>query len=534
LTARKKKEFALVTSRRLAARQAKLAMCLAGVVGLSNLVGCSGVGSTTDLNKGFLDPTAVGRYQKEPLVVPILSSLDRNVDVPVEQFRGATDVRPEDLESSGNDYTIGRNDLISVSITDLVAPNVETVRTARVTETGMISLPLVGQIKATGLTEAQLQDSITKAYRDANLIQNAQVSVAVTEARARTFSIRGSVGAPGQYAILQSDFRLMDAIVLGRDITAQGIDYIYIIRPLKSEQAGKTPETRPATPTNPSEDVLTPHSQGASARPVILAQASPTTGAAAPMTDDDQKFITVEGKQVEVTPQPRVAAQSTKPANTPAVAAPSAPAAAVPPAPAPVQAKPAAAPTARPTVAPVAQPITAPVAQPFAFNDPVAEGKYRVIRVPYEGFNNGDLRYNVVIKPYDMIVVPQPVIGEYYMGGHVARVGVYSLTARKITLKEAVVSAGMFDAIALPARTDVVRRVGGDKEIFVSVDLDKVFAGEQPEVFLKPNDVVMVGTSWWAPFVAAVRGGFRTTYGFGFLYDRNFWDENTQSSNFDF
>jgi len=72
-----------------------------------------------------------------------------------------------------------------------------------------------------------------------------------------------------------------------------------------------------------------------------------------------------------------------------------------------------------------------------------------------------------------------------------------------------------------------VRRIKGqDKEIFASVDLAKIFAGEEPDVYLKPDDQVMVGTIIWAPFVAAIRNGFRITYGFGFLYDRNFWEEN--------
>ena len=47
-------------------------------------------------------------------------------------------------------------------------------------------------------------------------------------------------------------------------------------------------------------------------------------------------------------------------------------------------------------------------------------------------------------------------------------------------------------------------------------------AGYQPDIFLKPNDEIIVGTNILAPFIAAVRGGFRITYGFGFLYDRNF------------
>ena len=36
----------------------------------------------------------------------------------------------------------------------------------------------------------------------------------------------------------------------------------------------------------------------------------------------------------------------------------------------------------------------------------------------------------------------------------------------------------------------------------------------------------MVGTAFWAPFLAAVRNGFRITYGFGFLYDRNYYDDD--------
>ena len=39
--------------------------------------------------------------------------------------------------------------------------------------------------------------------------------------------------------------------------------------------------------------------------------------------------------------------------------------------------------------------------------DPVAEGKTRVIRIPYEALRNGDLRYNIVVKPYDLIIVPR-------------------------------------------------------------------------------------------------------------------------------
>ncbi len=493
-------------------RKRRAASLISACVGLVLLSGCTGGGSdstTFSPSKGWLDPTAVGRFQKGSLVVPILATLDKSIDVGDDQFANATDVRAEDLQPNTNDYTIGRNDLIGVSITDLVAPNVETVRTTRVSEGGMVSLPLLEPIKAAGLTEAQMERAIAKAYKDANLIQNANVSVSVTEARARSFSILGAISQPGQYAILNSEFRLLDALVLARDVTSPvGIEYAYIIRQLNPGGADQPKPTTvpsaqpPAVQPGGANDVLTPQSAVAVPAPKMLQ----TTGMS---TDGNDRFISVDGKQVKVTPGAVAEAPASDVTATPVTL----PVAAVP------------------TTAPLGTAVVAEPVQPgqvFEFRDPVSEGKIRVIRVPFDRLRAGDFRYNVVIKPYDMVYVPQPSIGEYYMGGHVARVGVYSLTARKITLKQAIVSAGMFDPLAIPSRTDVIRRVGNDKEVFVTVDLDKVFGGSQPDIYLKPNDLVQVGTNWAAPFLASLRGAFRMTYGFGFLYDRNFASLNDQ------
>ena len=494
-------------------KKRRVGQVLAACVGIVVLSGCTGGGSdstTFSPSKGWLDPTAVGHFQKQSLVVPILSSLDKSIDVGDDQFANATDVRAEDLQPSTNDYSIGRNDLISVSITDLVAPNVETVRTTRVSEGGMVSLPLLEPIKAAGLTEAQMERAIAKAYKDANLIQNANVSVSVTEARARSFSILGAVSQSGQYAILNSEFRLLDALVLARDVTSPiGIEYVYVIRQLHPGGADQ-PKTAVPTTQPPvvqpggANDVLTPRSAVAAPAPKMLQ----TTGMS---TDGNERFITVDGKQVKVTPGAAAEAPATAEV-------------AIPPAP-PALIEVGAVPTTGPAMmAVMSEPVGS--GQVFEFRDPVSEGKIRVIRVPFEKLRAGDFRYNVIIKPYDLVYVPQPGIGEYYMGGHVTRIGVYSLTARKITLKQALVSAGEFDALAIPSRTDVIRRLSNDKEVFVTVDLDKVFNGSQPDIFLKPNDVVRVGTNWAAPFLNAVRGAFRFTYGYGFLYDRNFASPN--------
>jgi 5-formyltetrahydrofolate cyclo-ligase len=79
----------------------------------------------------------------------------------------------------------------------------------------------------------------------------------------------------------------------------------------------------------------------------------------------------------------------------------------------------------------------------------------------------------------------------------------------------------------VPWRTQVIRRIQGeDKQIFATVDLTKIFNGEEPDLYLKKDDKVIVGTQFWAPFLAALRNGFRITYGFGFLYDRNYYDDD--------
>jgi polysaccharide export outer membrane protein len=465
---------------------------------------------TGDLTKGFFDPAEVGRYKKDPLLMPILNSLDTGIEEPNEEFTQAVDVQQTDLVASSTDYVIGRNDLVNVSITDLVGPGIETVKTARVSESGKLSLPLIGQIQAEGLTESQLEQSIIEAYRRNNIIQNAQVSVTVAEARARTFSVLGAVARPGQYQILQSDFRILDALVLAGDVTSIGIDYLYVVRRedyLRGQTgtgAGTgTNATNPAA-TQPT-DILAPRSDAGSHhyRKSMLLQTSGTgTGAAAstpPATGatgtGDGRYIIVDGKPVLVGNQ----GTSTNAAGATDNLAPAG------------------------TTPPAAATGAAPTTQgSFQFSNPMGEGNVRIIRVPLTELKNGELKYNIVVRPQDLIMVPFAPQGEYYMDGHVNRTGVYSLTARKIDLMQAMASAGGFDQLGVPARTEIIRRIGKDKKVYTTINLDKVFAGQQPDIYLKPNDVVRVGTTALSPFIAAVRNGFRITYGFGFLYDRNY------------
>ena len=467
--------------------------CLA-LAGLGSLSGC----------KGFLDQTQIGRWEKEPLAVSILDELDKSMEEPDQRFITATNIRSEDLQPAAHDYVIGPNDMLTISVADLVQPGTETVKSTRVSESGNISLPYIGQVHATGRTEGQLETAIIDAMVQQGLMQRerAQVSVAVTEPRNRTYSVLGAINAPGEYAILKSDYRILDALVAGRQTTAPDIESLYVVRRMTDSDSTTQPATGPAMgtgtgtgagakPTGPvipepgATPAVTPRSGGRTTQPRMRSDAGAASTRPADM--GERYVIGPDGKPMLINDQA---------ANRPATA----------------------------------QTVTAEAMSPkaFEFNEPTEPQDIRVIRVPLQKLLEGHFQYNIVIRPGDMIIVPPPVSGVYFMGGHVARVGVYSLTNQRITLKQAIIGAGMLDGVAVPDRTDIVRRIGPNKEEYVRVDLAKIFEGSQPDFFLKPYDQVNVGTNIYAPFLAAIRGAFRITYGFGFLYDRNY---NTSNNN---
>ncbi|MCP4589534.1 MAG: hypothetical protein GY842_02195 [bacterium] len=153
----------------------------------------------------------------------------------------------------------------------------------------------------------------------------------------------------------------------------------------------------------------------------------------------------------------------------------------------------------------------------------------RVIKISAGALRDGDGRHNIVVRPGDAIRLASGEFGEYYIMGHVFRVGAYSLTGRAITLKTAVAAAGNLSPLAWPQHCTVYRRLG-DREQMIQVDLDAIFAGKEQDFFLKKDDLVLVGTHPVSPFLAVLRSAFRMSYGFGFVYDRNFADIDRYSS----
>ncbi len=169
------------------------------------------------------------------------------------------------------------------------------------------------------------------------------------------------------------------------------------------------------------------------------------------------------------------------------------------------------------------EPLEEMIPEGFGLEEvPMLRQQARVIKIPAELLLAGDPRYNIVIRAGDTIHVPVDIIGEFCIMGNVNKQGYINITGRPMTLKMAIAAAGGLGPLSWPKRCEVVRRIGKDKEEIVMLDLDKIASGEQPDFFIKPNDLINVGTHPTSRWRAVLRNAFRATYGFGFIYDRNF------------
>jgi protein involved in polysaccharide export with SLBB domain len=169
-----------------------------------------------------------------------------------------------------------------------------------------------------------------------------------------------------------------------------------------------------------------------------------------------------------------------------------------------------------------AQTAKIPGDDPFGWKKSDKSDLARVIAVNLQKLNDGDPRQNIVIRDNDIVSIPFLPVGEFYVTGEVLRPGVYSLPSRPINVKQALAAAGNVGPLAWPENSILIRRIGNNQEQIFPLNVEAIFQGKEPDIFLKLDDVIAVGTDVRAPFYAVFRNAFRMTYGFGFIYDRNF------------
>ena len=109
-------------------------------------------------------------------------------------------------------YRIGAEDMLQIS----VWKNETLSRTVPVRPDGQISLPLINDVQAAGLTALELREVLTRKLAD--YIPNPEVSVIVSDIRSIKVSVIGEVARPNRYD-LKSSATVLDVLALAGGFT---------------------------------------------------------------------------------------------------------------------------------------------------------------------------------------------------------------------------------------------------------------------------------------------------------------------------
>jgi polysaccharide biosynthesis/export protein len=124
----------------------------------------------------------------------------------------------------GPDYRIGIDDILVISVWD----QKDLDQVVFVRPDGKISLPLVGEIEAGGLTVADLAARLTTQY--SKTVRGAHVTVSVREIRSRPVFFLGGVVRPGPMQLTQELTLLQALSAVGGPIPTANLESAFVLR----------------------------------------------------------------------------------------------------------------------------------------------------------------------------------------------------------------------------------------------------------------------------------------------------------------
>lgn len=477
------------------------------------LFGLISIGCEVD---SYLDPSIAGRWEQTPTSMPILKRIAA-IEPDDSEFVQITEVRAEDLKPLVTEYRLAPGDTLEISIFNYPVSGQTTPFAVRVENNGTINLPQIGKFYVLGGTGDEVQRIVEDGLIKQDLIRNPEISVLITGRSEQQFSLIGSVRAPGPYYIPQPNYRLLDALAAAGGLIDPSVAEIFIIRQIaltdEYSDIGAPAGTTPIDPTtgntrNPQDSqdessdrllelidelsepaspaIRTPQGtnvswnqpEGDEQDPLVdlIDGANQPDGQQGNRFDDSRsQWIFIDGRWVQI----------------------------------------------KDRSGDLASGLRERADEELSVENLVTQ---RIISIPVEPLMQGDARQNVVIRPGDIIRIPQRSGGTVYLSGQVNRPGAFDV-APQLTLKRLIASAGGLGGLAIPERVDITRMVGTDREATIRLNFSAIAQGQQPDIFIKPNDHINVGTNFWAYPLAVTRGGFRASYGFGFLLDRNFGND---------
>jgi polysaccharide export outer membrane protein len=157
---------------------------------------------------------------------PAERSVEDSFSIPPQ----GTVIRTED--DAPNAYAIGIGDVLDIS----VWKNPELSVTVPVRPDGRISVPLLGDIQAAGMTPLALKQTLTDGFKE--YVTAPGVSVVLKEINSRKVFVTGEVDTPGAYD-LQPRTKLMQVIALAGGLTPYAKGRVIVLRDSRDGKADR-------------------------------------------------------------------------------------------------------------------------------------------------------------------------------------------------------------------------------------------------------------------------------------------------------
>ena len=123
------------------------------------------------------------------------------------------------------DYRLAAGDGVRISVYQSPDLTLE----ARISETGLVSYPLLGNVKIGGLSVGAAEKLIADGLKAGNYLKAPQVSVLVTQVRGNQASVLGQVNRPGRFPLEATDLRLSELLAIAGGVAVGGADTVVLV-----------------------------------------------------------------------------------------------------------------------------------------------------------------------------------------------------------------------------------------------------------------------------------------------------------------
>ncbi len=462
--------------------------CLLVMLGVACLAGCSSqdFGTTTG---GINDVVETGQSYTP-------KGDEAAIQARAQQLANALLAWQRQQGIAKEDYSIGPDDVLAVTIFDLTTPGEPTVQRLTVTQNGMALLPLIGEVLVAGLTARQAEARIIGLYAG-EYLKDPRVTVEVAEFKSAPVVVTGAVGSPGIYYLQHNRSTVLDMLSLAQGLSASAGQELLIVRNRANAAipaAASSPDAGMDDEATLDYDFSKFPAESNSVVAATDAHTAPSTNTiltpSISPAETKKSRLHLFGKKStgSAKPAPTVAATESTPAEKPAKKK---------------SAKSSRKKNKNTADTNAVEAVTETLPLAAADSDTADTGDEdgpEMITVDLKRLlDRGDIRLNATILGGDIITVPARQLHYVYVLGYVQRAGAFEIEAGNETIPalQAVALAGGLSPSARAQNSFLIRQSDNRRQV-IPVNLTKIARGDDPPVFMQPGDSLVIGSSWLA------------------------------------